>query len=234
VTRAFPWGHRHRGRSKRAQPFCRCPLTIPLMRYRSAHQQHAKLPASVSRTGKFARTPGNDFRDGGFDPLRTSPGVLSLPVCRLLGSWHETGFSEVNDLRALEDAEHDGSEEPAILINQLGLMLRTLVLVSAATALRISEILACSGATSTAKINAFMFVEPTSTGNSASPSRKPQTSRSAPSCSRGSFAQLATGNAIQQGRRTCVPLFQAEGQKAAASQHAFVRSSPACSRESRS
>src|SRR5439155_2351340 len=59
-------------------------------------------------------------------------------------------------------------------------------------------------------------------------------SRSATSCSRGASAHLAPGNAIQQGRGTCLPVLQTEGQKATASQHAFVRSSSACSPQSRS
>ena len=59
-----------------------------------------------------------------------------------------------------------------------------------------------------------------------------KTSRSATSCSRGSSPQLAPGNAVQQARGTCVPLFQTEGEEATTSQHAFVRSPSACSRQS--
>src|SRR5208282_1805575 len=58
-------------------------------------------------------------------------------------------------------------------------------------------------------------------------------SRSAPSSTRGTSAQLAPGNAIQEGRGSRVPLLQAKGHEATASQHAFVRSSSACGHEGR-
>src|SRR6202050_4747785 len=60
-----------------------------------------------------------------------------------------------------------------------------------------------------------------------------EASRSATSSTRGPSAQLAPGNAVQQGRGTCVPLFQTEGQEATASEHALVRSSSPCGPEGR-
>ena len=53
-------------------------------------------------------------------------------------------------------------------------------------------------------------------------------SRSAPSSTRGTSAQLAPGNALQPGRESRVPVLQTKGQEATASQHAFVRSSSPC------
>src|SRR5580692_759993 len=117
------------------------------------------------------------------------------------------------------------------IINQLGLMLRTLVLVTAATALRISEILALqeghrrreSMHLRPASLRLWEIRETQVEGVKAS--------RSAPSSTRGTSAQLAPGNAIQEGRGPRVPLVQAKGHEATASQHAFVRSSSACGHE---
>ena len=48
------------------------------------------------------------------------------------------------------------------------------------------------------------------------------------------IAQLAAGNAVQQGRRSGVSLLQAKGQEATAGQHAAVRSSSASGAQGRS
>ena len=120
------------------------------------------------------------------------------------------------------------------IINQLGLMLRTLVLVTAATALRISEILALQWRDIDVENQCIYVRRAYVYGRFGKPkSKASKRPRSATSSTRGTSAQLAPGNAIQEGRGSRVPLLQAKGHEASASQHAFVRSSSACGHEGR-
>jgi hypothetical protein len=126
------------------------------------------------------------------------------------------------------------SAQAFAIINQLGLMLRTLVLVTAATALRISEILALRWRDIDVENQRIYVRRAYVYGRFGKPkSKASKRPRSATSSTRGTSAQLAPGNAVQQGRGTCVPLFQTEGQEATASEHALVRSSSPCGPEGR-